>query len=118
MAESEPARDALYSRLESVLGPEHAETLMTYLPPERSDQEATRSDISRLEAATESQISRLEDHISRLEDRFGRFEDRFDRRLETLEEVVRQQQRFYVGAMVGSMTALTAIFSVVVGILG
>jgi hypothetical protein len=61
---------------------------MTYLPQNRSDETATKDDIARLEA-------------------------RFDR----LENIVRDQQKFYVGTVVGSMTALTAIFSVVVGML-
>lgn len=89
MAESEPARHALYSRLQTVLGDEHADTLMTYLPRERSDEVATKSDIARLE-------------------------DRFDR----LEDIVHAQQRFYVATTVGSMTALTAIFSLVVAMVG
>jgi len=85
---SEGARHALYSQLENVLGPEHADTLMTYLPQHRADEVATKDDIARLE-------------------------DRFDR----LEDVVRDQQKFYVATVVGSMTALTGIFSLVVSVL-
>jgi hypothetical protein len=88
MTSREPARHALYAELQHVLGHEHADTLMTYLPHHRSDEAATKDDITRLEAC-------------------------FDR----LEDIVRDQQKFYVGAIVGSMTALTAIFSVVVGML-
>jgi hypothetical protein len=88
MTYREPARHALYAELQHVLGPEHADTLMTYLPPHRSDEAATKDDIARLDA-------------------------RFDR----LEDIVRDQQKFYVGTVVGSMTALTAIFSLVVGML-
>lgn len=88
MTSREPARHALYAELQHVLGHEHADTLMTYLPQHRSDEAATKDDITRLEA-------------------------RFDR----LEDIVRDQQKFYVGAIVGSMTALTAIFSVIVGML-
>ena len=36
---------------------------------------------------------------------------RFDR----LEDIVRDQQKFYVVTVVGSMTALTGIFALVVG---
>ena len=102
MATSEPARHALYNRLGEVLGPEHATTLMTQLPPE-PDSWASKTDVRRLE-------SRM-DHF---EERFDRLEARFDR----LEDVVRDQQKFYVATTVGSMTALTAIFSIVVGMLG
>ena len=37
---------ALYARLEEVLGHDHADTLMTYLPPEPGAQLATRSDVA------------------------------------------------------------------------
>ncbi|MCI0679550.1 MAG: hemolysin XhlA family protein [Actinobacteria bacterium] len=79
-----------------MLGAEHADTLMTYLPAHQGVDLATRDDIARLET------------------RFDRLEDRFDR----LQDVVTEQHRFYVGVTVGSMTALTAIFSLVVRMLG
>lgn len=62
---------------------------MTHLPRDPADQVATKADIARLEA------------------RFDRLEDRLD-----------SMQRFYVGTVVGSMTGLTAIFSLVVALLG
>jgi hypothetical protein len=37
--------------------------------------------------------------------------------IKDLRDIVRDQQKFYVGTVVGSMTALTAIFSLVVGML-
>ena len=43
--------------------------------------------------------------------RFDRFEERFEARLD-------QMQRTYMATVVGSMTALTAIFSLVVGFHG
>lgn len=102
MSPREPARHALYAQLEHVLGHEHADTLMTYLPQNPSDEVATKADI----AVVRSDFERLETRFERLEDRFDRLEDKIDR-----------MQRFYVGTVVGSMTALTAIFSLVVGIL-
>jgi len=88
MPSQEPARHALYAELQNVLGSNHADTLMTYLPQHRSDEVATKDDTARIEA-------------------------RFDR----LEEIVSAQQRVYVATVVGSMTALTAIFSLVVGLI-
>ncbi len=108
MPTSESARHALYTRLEEVLGTEHATTLMTQLPHE-TDAWASKADILRLE----SRMDHFEERFDRLEDRFDRMEERFDR----LEDVVRDQQKFYVATTVGSMTALTAIFSIVVGML-
>lgn len=72
----------------NVLGPEHADTLMTHLPQHQADQVATKSDIAMLRAD-----------------------------IKELKDIVRDQQKFYVGTVVGSMTALTAIFSLVVGML-
>jgi hypothetical protein len=86
---SEAARHALYAELEQVLGPEHADTLMTSLPMKPADQLATKTD------------------IDRLEDRFDRLEDRFDQAIRT-----------FTVTTVGAMTALTGIFAVVVTVLG
>lgn len=61
---------------------------MTYLPRHSSDQVATKSDIAELKAE-----------------------------IKEIKQILREQQRFYVGTVVGSMTALTAIFSLVVGLI-
>ncbi|MGA7281398.1 MAG: hypothetical protein WBZ40_06395 [Acidimicrobiia bacterium] len=106
MSSVEPARHALYSRLEDVLGPEHADTLMTFLPEHQSEQVATRGDLGELAASLDVRFDRMEERFDRMEARMDRMEDHMDR-----------MQRFYVGATVGSMTALTAIFSFVVSIL-
>jgi hypothetical protein len=89
MPSAEPARHAFYSVLEEVIGPDNAKTLMTHLPLQPADEVATKADIAHLEA------------------RFDRLEVRFD-----------QLQRTLVLTVVGSMTALTAIFTLVVGLLG
>jgi len=118
MSSTEPSRHSLYSRLEDVLGHEHADTLMKYLPNDRADEVATKGDISRLEASTRADIARLEgstkSEFARVEARFDRLETRFDR----LEDRMDQMQRTYLVTMVSSMTALTAIFSLVVVFLG
>lgn len=92
MASAEPARHSLYTRLEEVLGIEHAETMMRYLPEREADQVATKTDIARLEV------------------RFDRLEARLEGRID-------QMHRTFVMAIIGSMTALTAIFSLVVGLI-
>ena len=88
MPAAEPERHALYSRLENVLGPEHADTLITYLPGDTGDQVATKGDIARLEA-----------------------------RIDSLQITILDQQKFYT-RNTGSMAALTAVFSLVVAFLG
>lgn len=106
MSAVEPARHALYSRLEDVLGPEHAETLMSHLPQHRVDEVATKGDIADLRGHSDERIDGIDARFDRLEDRLDRLEERMDR-----------QHRFYVGTTFGTLTAMTAIFSVVVSLL-
>ncbi len=100
MATNDAARHGLYAQLEHVLGHDHADTLMSYLPRDRNDEVATKSDIARLER-------RMDERFAAMERRFDRMDDRMDR-----------MQRFYVGTTVGSMTALTAMFALVVAFFG
>jgi hypothetical protein len=106
MSAKEPARHALYARLEDVLGPEHADTLMTHLPQHQSDQVATKSDIAMIRSDMADFKTEVRADIKEI---------RTD--IKDLRDIVRDQQKFYVGTVVGSMTALTAIFSLVVGML-
>ncbi len=107
MSAGDSARHALYTQLEDVLGRAHANTSMSYLPVDRSDQVATKADIARLEA-------HLDDRLDRVDVRMDRFEERMDRFGETLVS----QQQFYSRSMVTAMVALTAIFSLVVAFFG
>jgi len=86
--------------LEDVLGSEHADTLMTHLPQSHSEEVATKADLGALN-------DRIGVRFDQMEARFDRMEERLDR-----------MQRFYVATTVGSMTALTAIFALVVRFLG
>ena len=82
---------ALYARLEEVLGHDHADTLMTYLPPEPGAQLATRSDI----AVMEQRFDRLEELLGL---RFDAIDGRFqivDQRFEQMDQRFEQvDQRF------------------------
>ena len=82
---------ALYARLEEVLGHEHADTLMTYLPPEPGAQLATRSDV----AVLERRFDRLEEMLGL---RFDAIDGRFqvvDQRFEQVDQRFEQvDQRF------------------------
>lgn len=86
----------MYARLEDVLGKDHADELMSALPPIEAAQLATKDDLAALRADLKSDIARLER-------RFDRLEDRLD-----------AMQRTFVTALVGGMTGLTAIFSLIV----
>ena len=95
MSSAEPARHALYAELERVLGVEHAETLMTHLPQYTSDDTATKADFAFLD----SRFDRMED---RMDDRFNRMEDRIDK-----------MQRNFLTVSFGTLTVMTAIFSII-----
>lgn len=102
MSAPNPATRALYNRLSEVLGDEHADTLMTYLPPQPSTDLATRSDIADLRAE-------IVDLGERIEHRFERLDDRID----DLHRLMWQQMRNYSVVTVSAMTALTAIFGII-----
>ncbi len=87
MSVSEPARLALYNRLGEVIGPENAETLMSSLPLQPAAQLATKDDVASL---------RAEIHELRT-------------------EVIRQYRTFLTLTL-GSLVALTGIFSIIVGL--
>ncbi|HIE22395.1 MAG TPA: hypothetical protein EYP73_07350 [Acidimicrobiia bacterium] len=97
---SEAARHALYARLKEVLGGEHADTLMTSLPMETANRLATKDD------------------IDRLEDRMADFAAEIRSEVREMRKEAHTQFRNYTITTVGAMTALTAIFGVIVGVLG
>jgi hypothetical protein len=99
---TESARHALYARLEEVLGDQHADTLMTHLPPGGPEQLATSDD-----------VRELGNRFDILEGRFDRLEDRFD----ALQALMHDQLKTYTVTMIGAMTALTAIFGLIVTII-
>ena len=106
MSSVEPARHALYSALEEILGEQHADTLMTHLPQHPSNEVATGDDIARLET-----------RFDRMDDRFDRMEDRIDQlaiEIREMNGVMRDQLRTHSLGTIGAMTVLTAIFSLVV----
>lgn len=99
MSSAEADRHALYNRLTEVLGDEHAVTMMTYTPAIPADQILTKDDFK-------SAMDRIDVRFERIEDRL----DRFDQQLH-------DHVRLFVGATVGAMTGLTAIYAFVVSLI-
>jgi hypothetical protein len=66
MSTSEPARLDLYNGLTELLGPDRAETLMTYLPAFDPAEVATKSDILKLESRLESGLAGTNARLDRL----------------------------------------------------
>ncbi|GMQ86152.1 MAG: hypothetical protein BMS9Abin07_1725 [Acidimicrobiia bacterium] len=80
MTAPDPDTRALYTRLQELLGSEHAETLMTHLPAEPGTEMATKSDIAVLDA----RFDRLEEFLVA---RFDRVDHRFEQVDQRLEHV-------------------------------
>ena len=91
------SRRGLYARLEEVLGSQHAQTLMSYLPSEKPTELATKTDVADLGARLEQRMDRIE----------GRM-DKFDDRLHDLHGALREQTRTFVISSISSMVALAA----------
>ena len=83
-----------------MLGDEHADTLMTYLPPQPAAELATKSDIAGLEA-----------RLDQIDQRWERQFETIDDRLYGIQDVFRDQLKTYTVTMVAGMTALTAIYA-------
>ena len=79
MVVDERSRHELYRRLEEVLGPEAATTLIEHLPPVGWADVATKHDLAGLEERLDLRFDRLDDRFERVDDRFARVDDRFDR---------------------------------------
>ena len=102
MSVSEPARLALYNRLGEVIGPENAETLMSSLPLQPAAQLATKHDVGSVRA--EMHKLRSEMHELRTE-------------MHELRTEVIRQYRTFLSLTIGSLVALTGIFSIIVGLM-
>jgi len=79
---------------------------MTHLPQHQSDQDATKTDVAVLKS-----------DIAVIRSEMADFKTEIRADIKKLKNIVRDQQKFFVGTVVGSMTALTAIFSLVVGLI-
>ena len=80
MAITEEPRHHLYQRLEEVLGPEEATTLMQHMPPVGWADVATKQDLDHL---TTVLTLRMDNAELRTEHRFDAIDQRFDERLTT-----------------------------------
>jgi len=69
MVVDERSRHELYRRLEEVLGPEAATTLIEHLPPVGWGDVATRHDLAALEQRIDSRFARVEERFNSMEER-------------------------------------------------
>jgi hypothetical protein len=132
------AQSALYARLEEVLGPEHAVTLMSHIPTEADL--ATKADLTALGDRFDARFDGLDLRFDRIDvrldgidvrldgidvrvdglgGRLGQVDSRFDRleahmvrfddKLDGFHEALRDQSRTYMFTMTGAMASFAAI---------
>ena len=73
MVVDERSRHQLYRRLEEVLGPDAATTLIEHLPPVGWADVATRQDLAGLEERMELRFARIEERFNGVDDRIAAF---------------------------------------------
>ncbi len=124
MVVDERTRHALYTRLEEVLGSEHATTLMAHLPPVGWADVVTRQDLVGLEQrlslridGLDQRIDGLDERIDGLDERIDGVEQRIDLRCEAVEQRLLAafrgelvtQTRLFVFAMVASLATIASL---------
>ncbi len=78
MVVDERSRHELYRRLEEVLGPEAATTLIEHLPPVGWADVATKHDLAGFEQRMELRFARVDERFNLVDERFNMVNERFD----------------------------------------
>ena len=95
MAVTEATRHRLYRRLEEVLGPEEASTMMDLVPPVGWADVATKADLEHLRAG-------IDERFDALEERFGL---RLERDLASFEAAMLDRLNRHLYAMAGTIVS-------------
>ena len=120
MVLDERARHELFLRLEQVLGPESAETLMEMMPPVGWADVATKRDLDALEQRMGLRFELVDQRFAALDERFGALDQRFDAseqrllaafRSELLAQsnAITAQTRTMVTANLGALLSMAAL---------
>jgi hypothetical protein len=82
---TEETRHRLYQRLEEVLEPEEATTLMAHLPPVGWADVATKHDLRALEERLDLRFESIDQRFDAIDQRFESLEERLDLRFESID---------------------------------
>jgi hypothetical protein len=104
MAIDERARLALYQRLEAVLGPDGAATMMTYLPPHGWGEIAAKGDL----ALGRGDVERLRVEVGGMRAEFGVLRAEFEDMRADVRAELHRTLRVNMFSLVGFMVALAA----------
>ena len=127
MAITEKSRHELYRRLEEILGPEQATTLMEHLPPVGWADVATKDDLRSLETRLDARIDRLDGRIGQLDGRIDQLETTLNAHIDVLGFELRTEManlsaelhstlRTNAYLTIGAMAALGGLISAVAAI--
>jgi hypothetical protein len=120
---TEKSRHELYRRLEEILGPDEANTLMEHLPPVGWAAVATKDDLQQLESRIDTKIDNLDARIS---SRMDNLDARLSGRIDSLESslrieianlsteihsTLRTNSYLTIGAMAALVTLISAVAS-------
>ena len=110
MVVDERSRHELYRRLEEVLGPEAATTLIEHLPPVGWSDVATKHDLAGLEQRIELRFDRIDE---RFDERFARVDERISAATSdlraTFEHALRSQTTTMVFGLVSVVLTMAAL---------
>ena len=117
MVVDERSRHQLYRRLEEVLGPDAATTLIEHLPPVGWAEVATRHDLAGLEQRIDLRFERVEERFERIEERIkaamselrGTFEHEMRTQSSAFGHELRAQTTTMVFALVGVVLTMAAL---------
>lgn len=104
MATSAAARHELYTELVRVIGPDHAETLMSYLPTEEPGRPATKDDMASLREEVAALRNELLDDTGSLRSEMAAFRTEIRADFAALSQRV---DRMFI-AMMGAMAVMIA----------
>lgn len=112
MVVDERSRHELYRRLEEVLGPDAATTLIEHLPPVGWADVATRHDLAGLEQRIDLRFERVEERFERVEERIkaamSEFRATFEHELRTQSSGFEHELRAQSSAFGHELRAQTA----------
>lgn len=110
MAVSEESRHQLHNKLDEVLGPAEAATLMAHLPPVGWADVATKHDLAELERRIDLRFENVDLRFESVEHHLAEHDRRFDR----IDDEIRQIRRELRSNLVVSLSASAAMLSAVV----
>lgn len=110
MAIDERARHELHRKLDEVLGPQEAATLMAHLPPVGWADVATKDDLNHLREYMDVKFQSIDLRFQSMEDRFdGRLAQLEGRLYDRIADMSATFARTTVVAVVGSLLTLTGL---------